>query len=471
MFKQSKVLRSILAALILFIPLYPKFPLSTVTHTYVAIRLDDIVVAAAILAWLVYQIKHKFPVLKLEVTRLFIAYLATITVVNIISYLTYQTDPLNILLLHLFRRFEYMSLFFIAYSSLYDQKDLKYPFVFLVLALIGTSVYGFGQRFWQFPVISTMNEEFSKGQLLTMSVWTRISSTFAGHYDYAAFLSLALIIVGSVIAQTKKIHYKLILTIVFVAAFIQLTYTASRVSIFAFWGGISLSLFLLRKYLWIIPVSLMVIFSIVQSPELSQRLIATIPSLKNQFKPSGSTTVLPTVTPIPPTPTIKNISPTPKTGRPLSPTPTVFRHQSEEVFPPPDVDAGVARSGEIRFNVEWPRAINAFVKNPLIGTGLGSLTLATDNDYLRNLGESGLLGFITFSTILFWFFWQTKNFLFVKNKSLPQITAIILFCCLLTHLVNALFIDVFEASKTAYTFWIIMGIYYFALKLIQNGQK
>src|SRR5205814_2283829 len=45
------------------------------------------------------------------------------------------------------------------------------------------------------------------------------------------------------------------------------------------------------------------------------------------------------------------------------------------------------RSTSIRLNVEWPRAVRALTKNPLLGTGYSSITLATDNDYLRALGE------------------------------------------------------------------------------------
>ena len=50
-------------------------------------------------------------------------------------------------------------------------------------------------------------------------------------------------------------------------------------------------------------------------------------------------------------------------------------------------------------NVEWPRAIRALKKNPLLGTGYSSITLATDNDYLRLLGETGVLGFLAFLLI------------------------------------------------------------------------
>ena len=76
MFKNLKIniFRPIIAVLILFIPLYPKFPLSSVSGTYVAIRFDDIIVALAILIWGIYQIIHRFPVFKIKITKLFIAY-------------------------------------------------------------------------------------------------------------------------------------------------------------------------------------------------------------------------------------------------------------------------------------------------------------------------------------------------------------------------------------------------------------
>ncbi len=55
------LIKPILAVLILFIPLYPKFPLQTIKGTYVAIRLDDIVIALSLLTWFLYQIKTDYP--------------------------------------------------------------------------------------------------------------------------------------------------------------------------------------------------------------------------------------------------------------------------------------------------------------------------------------------------------------------------------------------------------------------------
>lgn len=458
MFKNINFLRVIFAVLILFIPLYPKFPLLGVSGTYVAIRLDDIVVAFALFLWFIYQIKNHFPVFKSKITPLFIAYFIAIVVSTLNSILIYQNNSVSILLLNTFRRFEYISLFFVTLDSIKSIKDLKFSYIFLLISLAGVIIYGYGQKYLQFPVISTMNEEFSKGQLLQMNVWTRISSTFAGHYDLAAYLSLILIVIFSVALIIKNKWLKAISIILFLFAFHILTLTASRVSIFSFWGGIIVSLVLLRKYLWVIPVSLLVVFSIFNSKDLNQRLLATIPSLKIQIQkqqkisPTPTTAVVSTPTPI----IIAVVSP----GKTIKPTPTIFRHPPTEEVIPADVDAGVARSGEIRFNVEWPRAINAFKKNPILGTGLGSITLATDNDYLRSLGESGLLGFISFTTIFVFLFSKTLPLIKKRPNDFSSQLSLILFSVTLCILANATFIDVFEASKVAYTIWILVALYY-----------
>ena len=472
MFKNLNIFRPIIAVLIFFIPLYPKFPLLTVTGTYVAIRVDDIVIAIAVLIWLIYQIIHKFPVFKLKITKLFLVYFLAIIASFITAFLVYQTESTNILLLHLFRRFQYISLFFIAVNSVKSIKDFEISYLFILIATFFVSLYGYGQKYFHLPVVSTMNSEFSKGQLLQMNVWTRINSTFAGHYDLAAFLSVVLIIIALVFIFNKNIWVKLSSLIVWIMAYPIFTFTASRVSTFAFLGGICFTLFVLKKYFWIVPFIVLVGLSIFNSEDLNQRLLATIPALKNQININRNNNNVPTPTPTPtPTPVITMIPVKPiaivgpKTTPILTPIPTVIRNKVIEDYPTVDADAGVARSGEIRFNVEWPRAINAYKKNIITGSGLGSITLATDNDYLRSLGESGLFGFISFMVIIFYFIIKSTPLIFKKEKTQQNFYSLIFLGCLLTTLANAVFIDVFEASKTAYLFWIMMGLYYQSLNL------
>jgi len=462
MFKNINIFRILIAVLILFIPLYPKFPLFGVTGTYVAIRLDDIVIALVLFCWLIFQIKNRFPIFKQKITWLFLVYFVAIFVSFINAFLVFQTEPPQILLLHLLRRFEYMSLFFVAIESVKTIYDFKFYYFFGLISTILVAIYGYGQKYLNFPIISTMNSEFSKGQLLQMNIWTRISATFAGHYDLAAYLSVILIIILGVALITQNKPLKIFSFLVWLPIYQIFTFTASRISTFAFLGGAVITLFFLKKYLWIIPITGLVIFSIFQSEDLSQRLLATIPALKNQFFSNQTETksVTSSITPIPiiAVPTVKPII------TKTTPVPTIIRHQPEP-YPEIDADVGVARSGEIRFNAEWPRAITAFKRNPLLGSGPGSITLATDNDYLRNLGESGLFGFVSFFAISLFFVIKTLPILLKKTPTHFNLISIIFLGSMLTTLANAIFIDVFEASKTAYLFWIMTGFYYQSLKL------
>ena len=125
-----------------------------------------------------------------------------------------------------------------------------------------------------------------------------------------------------------------------------------------------------------------------------------------------------------------------------------------------------------RLQIEWPRAINAFKNNPLLGTGPSSLTEATDGDYFRWLGEVGLLGTITFLNILFLILktiWDSVKKLGFEEKLIGY-GFIFGFLALF---INASYIDAFEASKVAYTFWTIAGLYvgYYGLNSKVNSNK
>jgi len=107
--------------------------------------------------------------------------------------------------------------------------------------------------------------------------------------------------------------------------------------------------------------------------------------------------------------------------------------------------------------VEWPRSLRAFAKNPFLGTGFSSVTLATDNDYLRLLAETGLLGFIAFFLIFLEIGRRVLVFLKKAKAGLERALVAGLAGGALGLLANALFIDVFESSKVAFIFWILMG--------------
>ncbi len=111
-----------------------------------------------------------------------------------------------------------------------------------------------------------------------------------------------------------------------------------------------------------------------------------------------------------------------------------------------------------RFQGEWPRALDAFKRNVLFGSGYSSVSLAVDNSYLRMLGEVGSLGFISFLAIF-------MTAIIYIRKILPEVDSRVVrsfvfgvSAGVLGLMLNATLIDVFEASKVAFYLWLLIGI-------------
>jgi O-antigen ligase len=111
-----------------------------------------------------------------------------------------------------------------------------------------------------------------------------------------------------------------------------------------------------------------------------------------------------------------------------------------------------------RFQVEWPRAIAAWLSSPFVGTGPSSMGEATDGDYFRWLSETGAIGTFLFVGIIF----EIMRTVWVRLKKISKKQTYLFYGFLfgiLSLFVNASYIDVFEASKVAYTFWLVCGIF------------
>jgi len=468
--------------LLVFIPLYPKFPLFPVSGTYVHIRLEDIFVALVLGLFIIHLlVKKDFSLLKENIAKLAFLYfgIGFLAVLNGI-FIAKNIVP-HLAFLHWARRIEYFSLLFVAYYSLDNIKQLKTYGWLIFFSTLGVIFYGLGQKFFGWPVVSTMNKEFSKGMILKLTWWARVNSTFAGHYDLAAFLVMILCLTFSVLLITKRKFLKIPIIIFGVFSYYLLILTASRISFIAYLLGGGTVLYLAKKNWWIFPFLLFSLLGMFFSEDLGQRYAATF-KIDLSFL-SGKTKIkteeiayLPTATPTPtevplaiPTQGKKIIS---KVIPTLTPTPTPTLLPEEEATPPAYFEPtalAVGRSTDIRLKVEWPRAIRAFLKNPLLGTGYSSITLATDNDYLRMLGETGLLGTLAFLALIITI---AKDFYLFLAKNRFDYTERLIICGIIGasigYFVNAAFIDVFEASKVAFFFWIMIGLGLKVVRLKMN---
>lgn len=423
--------------LLVVIPLYPKFPLFKVEGTFVSVRLEDFLLAFSALIVLPVIFKDLKRWLKDSTVIGFLLYLL-VSLTSLVSavFITKTIDP-DIGILHLIRRIEYFTPFFIGYYAIYfDKKNLDLFIKTILLIIFVVFIYGMGQKYLHWPIIITQNQEYSKGVALQYREGSHINSTFAGHYDLASYLVLLMPTIVAFLVQSKinKI-LQLQFMGVFMAGLWLLVNSASRISFFTYLLSTAITLIILNKKRLLPIIVLISLLFTLSSQNMILRYKRVFDVVKNNYLTQSMIVSAQTINPI------KNIQ--------ASPTPIAIEILED-------------RSTNIRLNVEWPRAIRAFVKNPLLGTGYSSITLATDNDYLRLLGETGLFGFLAFIIIILNFS-LTLFKLILRNSGKVIFSTEALFTAgiagsLVGILINAVFIDIFEASKFAIIFWLIFGM-------------
>lgn len=522
-----------------FIPLYPKIPLADLIPGYIVrLRLEDLLVAFTVGVFGIQLIRKKVE-WKTPITWFIVAYaiiglLSTLSAVVITR--TVPAEPLHIgkTALHYFRYLEYFSLLFIAYAAIKKKSHVYVLLTVLSLTVLGISIYGYGQKYYYWPVYSTMNREFSKGLRLYLTEHARVQSTFGGHYDMAAYLVIALPVLLAGFFGVKNWKYKIPLFITFIAGVWLMILGSSRSSFGAFLVGIGLVItgfaFIQptwkSKMTWFVSrgffITLIIGLMFMKFGEsIYERLLQTLqayPELHNTYhglNDKRKNIYGKVIEPVAQKIDVFNLLPEPqKPENAMSTDELLAQLNNSNVLVPsdqqpstmsgqlpadvyddiPDIiwvateEGGVATvtavevprtysdtaqthglSLAIRLDTLWPRALQGFYTNPLLGTGYATLTKetvaqfteaeSTDNNFLRTLGETGLLGFISFyGVIIFTMFLSIKALLKDKQDQLVQIFAIGFLSASIGLLCNAVFIDVYAASKVAFTYWLFTGI-------------
>lgn len=443
-----------------FIPLYPKFPLINIKGTFVAIRAEDFLIALTVTLWGIYIIytRKLREILKDKLNQaillfFFIGCISTFSA----SFLTHSVAP-YLSVLHFLRRIEFMILLPVVSTIAKTKKRFIIILLILALTVLAVNLYAFGQQYLDWPVISTTNSEFSKGLILRLTPGARVNSTFAGHYDLAVFLVMAITILTGLFFAVKKRFRLLILTLGGLSL-VVLIMTAARQSFVASLLGLILALIFSKKKKYILIFLILTLAVLIYPSQLRDRFISTFTinvlnlgqryQGKTEDQQKRAKLNIPTLA-------IKTSS--------ISAETSTFASSSSKIAtditpgePINTTQLGVYRSFQIRLQIEWPRAITAFLKNPFLGTGYSSIEIATDNDFLRSLGEVGILGTLSFALVLVEI---VKRIYFAckeENRFTRYFSAGVL-SMLIAFLVNGMFIDVFEASKVAALFWMILGL-------------
>lgn len=444
--------------LLVFIPLYPKFPLFNVKGTFVAVRIEDFLILVSVLLWGLYLLlsRRLKDIFKDHLSKAILLFFFIGAVSLFSSIFLTQTVEIKLGVFHYLRRIELMLLLPIFATLIQTKKQFLIIVITLITITLIVNIYALGQQYLDWPVVSTGNSEFAKGLILRLTPDARVNSTFAGHYDLAAFLAMILTLFTALFWGIKKLIIKILFLLLIALSAFVLIITAARVSFLAAVIGMILVAVLLKKKVFIVIFLLISILILIYPSQLRDRMISTITvnfqdssqrySAKDSMQAERGKLNIP------------NLSF--QISSDSAEESTLSAGIGSDIVPGEPLDStklGVYRSLAIRLNQEWPTALRAFYKNPFLGTGYSSLGIAVDNDILRSLGEIGLLGTLAFSLVIIeiskriWRLYKQKDGLY-KYFSAGALVMILVF------IINGLFIDVFEASKVASLFWIIIGI-------------
>jgi hypothetical protein len=565
------------AFLLAFIPLYPKIPLwSPIEQYIVRVRMEDIFILLTSVVWLIQVIRRKVrwfsPMFIGVIAYAIVGLASSLNAMYVIE--TVPLAPLHIgkTVLHYFRYLEYFSLFFILFSAVKTRKHVKLMLGIIAATVLVIAIYGYGQKFYFWPVYSTMNREFSKGMRLYLTEFARVQSTFAGHYDMAAYLVVFLPVLLALAYRTKTMIHRYGLYLAFWLGMWLLVLSASRAPFGASLVGIGLVVLLsgLVKKQWATKATFVIKKSVItgllllvilyyfgtdllirvgqlinDSPQFKQtaivfnagrkillpdvvldalptptELIASLPRAKQPPSQSLSTNDLAALIDqaqkeVDATKDVASEKDQPPVAVPTQPSskptpPPIFKDTQpkpadvhEEI---PDIVevSTISATGEkktikvqrkrvysdcalkkelslcIRLETLWPRAIEGFINSPILGQGYATLTKenietfteadSTDNNFLRTLGETGLLGFITFyGCILIILYYAFKNI--TSKDNILSALSIGIIGGTIGLLLNAIYIDVFAASKVAQSYWALTGLFMGYVWLYKNEKK
>ncbi len=547
--------------LLAFVPLYPKIPLwSPIEQYIVRVRLEDIFILLAVGIWLVQVLRRKVA-WRSPMFWVVAAYGVVGLVSSLVAMFVIKTVPLEPLhvgktFLHYFRYLEYFSLFFILFSAIKKRSQVVLALGIFSFTVLAVSLYGYGQRYYFWPVYSTMNREFSKGIRLYLTEHARVQSTFAGHYDMSAFLVITLPLILALAYRVKRRRVSLVLHLIFWVGTWLLILSASRTPFAAYFAAVLLVIGItgllqknwLERIRFVVTrtVLLMVMLTFIfyyfgadmierlsfvaKSNPITNQIITEFDSQRKMILPDSWLSMLPTTEELnaalpksrPPQTGISTddvaaaaaaaqevASKSDQPPSPINPTAPPKPTPAPSVLPAgvyvdvPDLIevATVSATGEtvmiqqkrkrvysecalkkelslcIRQETLWPRAMEGFLTNPITGSGYATLTKesieqfteadSTDNNFLRTLGETGILGFVSFyGAVVLILFFAVRN---ITSKDwLCSAFSVGMFCGSIGLLLNAVYIDVFAASKVAQTYWALAGVFFGYLALDQQ---
>ena len=447
----------VVCLLVALIILLPKIPIISVPGVYISIRSEDFVVGIVYGLWviglLLKMVKIKKNTLVFPLSLFLIFGLFT-TVVGIVRQ-TVASPLLGVL--YFSRYVEYIGMFVIMFSVYRPEKFSLYLKIIWGI-MVGVLVYGLLAKYNLVPMYRTM---VSSGTKIYYYQIKFLQSTFGGHYDFGAYLMFNIPILLALFLNHKKYLQKLFFLILIGLSCYLFYFSYARSAYLGLISSLVIWFILRKSKLFFLPIlELVRVFYSYFSGKFSKYQY----SFSLKFNQSDDpTTVVDTIKEVTkaavkkvPHKVLKNATDSAK--KITTKSATVKDNANANVATPnSNIDVSLDPSAEYRLG-RWKELLGKFKEHPLIGNGFSSVGVGADGDYVRWLTEVGIIG----SLVIYYMLFQIFKFLYTLFRTVEEPLAKDFFLALtvgfIGMLVNAVFIDVFEASKIAFYFWFMMGI-------------
>ncbi len=383
--------------------LVPKLPLIQIRGYLVPIRIEDVLLGCALLALLLRRLFYREERTRNPLERWMVIF-SVLTGISFLFglYVLGSVPNKTVGFLYWLRGPEYFGACYLCLSSVTNWKQYKRMMVALVSFTFLIGVYGILQ---EYSIVPTFNAMHQTDEVVTIQFspgfgMDRLSSTFAGPYDLAAFYLVAIPVLISLCVLAISMTQKLILGGILALSLLCFYLTYARTPLVALVIVVGVCLWFLGKARWGLFLSPAFVLPAFWLGGFAVRLSSAADDPMAYYQLGG------------------------------------------------------------RVTGGWSDAISAAVRSPLIGTGSASLAdgMGVDGLYFLLLGMWGVAGLVCYMILIWKATHFQRGYIRSSQSRMQRALAIGLFSGTLGLLVNGLTIDTFFSSKVAFSYWLLMGL-------------
>ncbi len=483
--QESRVYQYLVLGYIAFVLLFPKISLIKISNFATPVRIEDFLLLILILfGFVLFRRDEDFrkkilgalfsPVSILIIGWLSLMFISTThnVVFNQLSVSSY---------LFVLRFVEYAALFYLGYAAAPTKKSRSVCFNVLIALGILISAWallqitgaagGYGGGFYQYTYIKGTDRAFA---------------SFSGPYELAGFLIVLIPIAAGIFVITKNRRLKLFYFAALVAAIMTMGFSGARFPVIcSFLAVLSLSL-ARRELKHKLTVGALALMTLIMPLFVSKPLVMRFQLLAGTFESFREEEMARQI--------LQEKELQEEAREPSFPI-TAVEEKEEEGVPEETFNLagnikkrvsvfvdevnerrrafvkGIEERGSLllekvkeadpslrwRLSETWPRALAKVRKNPLLGGGMGSVGIGLDGEYATLLGETGILGLAVFIALLRKIMAEMLKKVRRLEDHQSRVLAFAIISVTIGLAANAVFADIFRASKIAFLFWYLVG--------------